>query len=370
MLLVSYQAAVVRVAMVVTRGALDMVMTPPPAVRYSSPRVALLPSKLRCRAPIVCVASSALEPEEPPEHLRTVDGFYNGAEALRKTFDEHFASPRQAHAMRFVWDYWHVPGQYTLHRTQAADYFGPEAFEALTSALTAYGQRELGCRAISPPWLSYYIDGCEQAMHADVPQGPFAYVLSLTRWEERQFEGGETMLLRPRVLDFWRGFDSSEGLELGDLFSLTPPLFNQLTVFDARIPHGVRRVDGTRDPRGGRLVLHGWFTEPSPYFEGGLPEAQIEAGLADTLGPIFDAISPPAVTGLLSVRLRLSAGGDVKELSRLADTLVVDPSQLQAGADADAERGRVVRIIRDGLLPAKFPTSDEETLITIPFVFD
>ena len=54
---------------------------------------------------------------------------------------------------------------------------------------------------------------------------------------------------------------------MGELFSLTPPLFNRLTVFDARIPHGVRRVEGTRDPRHGRLVLHGWFTAPSPHFE-------------------------------------------------------------------------------------------------------
>ena len=59
---------------------------------------------------------------------------------------------------------------YTLHRTQAASYFDEDAFAALTDALTAFGQRELGCRAISPPWLSFYVDGCEQRLHADVPQ--------------------------------------------------------------------------------------------------------------------------------------------------------------------------------------------------------
>jgi len=106
--------------------------------------------------------------------------------------------------MRFCWDYWHVPSQYTLHRTQAASYFDEDAFAALTDALTAFGQRELGCRAISPPWLSFYVDGCEQRLHADVPQGPFAFVLSLTRWEERRFSGGETSLLRPETLDYWR----------------------------------------------------------------------------------------------------------------------------------------------------------------------
>jgi len=110
--------------------------------------------------------------EDPgPEHLRTVDGFLGEtAETLRTVFDERFEEPRQAHPMRFCWDYWHVPSQYTLHRTQAASYFDEDAFAALTDALTAFGQRELGCRAISPPWLSFYVDGCEQRLHADVPQ--------------------------------------------------------------------------------------------------------------------------------------------------------------------------------------------------------
>lgn len=80
---------------------------------------------------------------------------------------------------------WHVPDQYTLHRTQAADYFEADDFEALTAALTDYGQTALGCRSISPPWLSFYLDGSEQHLHADVPQGPLAYVAALElepRW--------------------------------------------------------------------------------------------------------------------------------------------------------------------------------------------
>ena len=79
-----------------------------------------------------------------------------------------------------------------------------------------------------------------------MPQGPFAYVLSLTPWEERTWRGGETTLLRPDVLDYWRGFDSSRGLEVGDLLMEVEPEFNRLLCFDARVPHGVRRVDGVR----------------------------------------------------------------------------------------------------------------------------
>jgi len=50
--------------------------------------------------------------------------------------------------------------------------------------------------------------------------------------------------------------------------SLVQPQFNRLTVFDGRYPHGVRPVEGTRDPLKARLVLHGWFTEPTPFFDG------------------------------------------------------------------------------------------------------
>lgn len=46
------------------------------------------------------------------------------------------------------------------------------------------------------------------------------------------------------------------------------PLFNRLTLFDPRFPHGVRMVEGTQDPARSRVVLHGWFTSPTPFFKG------------------------------------------------------------------------------------------------------
>ena len=316
-----------------------------------------------------------------PVHVRVVDGFLEGsaddegsALDLRSTFDERFAEPRQAHADRFCWDYWHVPGQYTLHRTQAASYFSEEQFSALTSALTEFGQQELGCREISPPWLSFYVDGCEQVLHADVPQGPFAYVLSLTPWEERTWRGGETTLLRPDVLDYWRGFDSSRGLEVGDLLMEVEPEFNRLLCFDARVPHGVRRVDGVRDPRAARLVLHGWFTEPVPHFEGGLDEAAVEEGLAPAVTALMEAISPPCVVGLLAVRLEVSAEGKVTETIVLSDTLVVDPSQQDEAEqcrDGNDERAALLAEVEEKLGAATFaPCAAGPTTVTLPLIFD
>jgi len=56
--------------------------------------------------------------------------------------------------------------QYTMLRTPAAQYFEPELFERLCTELTTFGRRQLGCDAITPPWLALYTDGCSQVRHA------------------------------------------------------------------------------------------------------------------------------------------------------------------------------------------------------------
>ena len=235
-----------------------------------------------------------------------------------------------------------------------ADHFFPDAtYSALIDALQEYGEQQLGCRGISPVWLSYYVDGCRQVLllinrtgigrlltsyshthqprpitkrcmprqelHTDSPHGPLAFVLSLTQWEGRSFNGGETVLFQPHMLDFWAGHDPERGIEFKDMVGCRPcgvliattrcqyghavscrlvlddawavsstwhgttlragrlqvtlvePRFNRLTVFDGRYPHGVRMVEGTRNPVKARVVLHGWFTEPAPFFDGKLP---------------------------------------------------------------------------------------------------
>ncbi|HWK45029.1 MAG TPA: hypothetical protein VNT30_09925 [Stellaceae bacterium] len=43
-------------------------------------------------------------------------------------------------------------------------------------------------------------------------------------------------------------------------FETIPAEFNQLLIFDDRIPHAVRQITGGMDPREGRVVLHGHFT--------------------------------------------------------------------------------------------------------------
>eukprot|EP00611_Tribonema_gayanum_P013661 TRINITY_DN246_c0_g1_i3.p1 TRINITY_DN246_c0_g1~~TRINITY_DN246_c0_g1_i3.p1 ORF type:complete len:376 (-),score=68.45 TRINITY_DN246_c0_g1_i3:549-1676(-) len=189
--------------------------------------------------------------ESNPRHIHVLDGFLQQplAAQLRAVFDERFSKPREGTAERFVWDWWHVPEQYTLMRTPAEEYFGPEGFEALTAALCKFGQEQLGCRAISPPWLSVYIDGCEQRFHTDAWHGPWAFVLSLTDWDDKDFTGGETQILKPHVLNYWNSFAPGIGLEEKHFLDTIEPHFNRLTLFDPRFPHGVKPVRGTRDPR-------------------------------------------------------------------------------------------------------------------------
>jgi len=137
-----------------------------------------------------------------------VDNFAPEAKPLRAVFDERFRKPRSTRGDRFVWDWWHVPGQYTHLRTPAWTYFPRALYQAFHRGLVAWGREVLGCHDISPPWLSCYVDGCRQELHGDLPHGPWAFVMSLTRWRGRRFSGGETVLVRDEVLDFWHDFAS------------------------------------------------------------------------------------------------------------------------------------------------------------------
>lgn len=70
------------------------------------------------------------------------------------------------------------------------------------------------------------------------------------RRERRQpCSATQTVLLRPEVLDFWGSVDVGQRQEFGELMEVVPALFNRLVVFDPRIPHGVRRVQVSRERR-------------------------------------------------------------------------------------------------------------------------
>lgn len=313
-----------------------------------------------------------VKPAKPPARTKKtvdravhiVDGFAPEVKALRAHFDERFAEPRSATAGRFVWDYWHVPGQYTALRTPAWTYFPPKIYEALHRRIVEWGRRNLGCHDISPPWMSCYLDGCVQHLHGDLPHGPWAFVLSLTPWEERVFRGGETLLLRDEVLNFWSDFVSIRSVEEPDVLRAIEPKFNRLVAFDPRIPHGVREVRGTHDPREGRLVIHGWFVQPRPYIEGPLPTRQLAtrtAGLEPTITQMLrDGLG---ISGLLSVRAKVSTAGAVTAVDVLSDTTRVPRHE-------EKHRVTLVKSITEAMREWSFPKQKAASSATIPFVFE
>jgi hypothetical protein len=307
-----------------------------------------------------------------PRDVLIVDNFSPDAARLRGVFDERFADPRSTRADRFAWDYWHVPGQYTALRTPAWTYFPKAMYERFHRALVAWGRETLGCHDISPPWLSLYIEGCKQELHGDLPHGPWAFVYSLTPWKSRVFDGGETLLVRDEVLDFWQDFASVRGVEERELIRAIEPRMNRLTVFDPRIPHGVRRVSGTHNPREGRLVIHGWFVQPRPIIVGPLRTN----ALADHLLHLTDrfggylrrASSGPEgsylpVAGLVSFAFDVDRSGRVRDVRVLSDTTRVPRAE-------EKGRRRVIAQIRKDLAAWRFPSQRGPSRVTLPFVFE
>ena len=235
----------------------------------------------------------------------TVDKFYSKAKSLRAVFDERFANPLDSHAERFVWDFWNVPGEYTHLRTPAYHYFPKKIYEPFHRYLVQWGREHLGCHDISPPWLSSYVTGCKQEPHQDMPHGPLAFVFSLTNWEKRKFKGGETFLKNPRTL--------------------IEPKFNRLTLFNPSVTHGVKELKGTMDPREGRLVIHGWFVNPRPFWVGPMKVRDVQNGIDRGLGAIpFSQMK--LGSGFAAYRLKISKKGTVDTVHTLVETFANENS--------------------------------------------
>jgi 2OG-Fe(II) oxygenase superfamily len=294
-------------------------------------------------------------------HVVTEDNFFPDASDLRRVFEDRLGTRRGAPRERFVWDYWHVPGQYTYVRTLANEFFPSDLFDRFLDRLMTWGRNHLGCTKILPPWLwlSYYIDGCRQELHADVPHGPWAFVFSLTNWDERTFTGGETLLLSQDTLDFWHAYKDRRFSELDSFVELIEPRFNRLTVFDPRIPHGVRQVEGTREPLDSRIAVHGWFHAPAVVVSEAVERAEarpvFEATLAMLLLSLRDVTG---VDGLATARVDLAADGTVTEARIISSSLV--------STSGDGSVEEVESTIIEFFATSRFPRLPEDAWAVMP----
>jgi hypothetical protein len=291
--------------------------------------------------------------------MDTAAGFFDRAQQLRDHFEERVGPSRVGSESRFVWDYWHIPGQYTYFRTPALNIIPPSLLAGFTTALRAWGRQHLGTERVTVPWLSFYIEGCRQELHSDVVQGMWSYVYSLTPWADRQFTGGETLLADERLLNYWTTFDPERSSESRHLIERVPAHFDQLCVFDSRLPHGVAVVEGTRDPLQARVALHGWFHDPEPSSEGSLSLGDAQSTLvslrsqweqeAARLGPFY---------GTAVWRFTVDEVGAVSMVELVVDNLV----PLRPGSDAPA----LLTVIGERIQETTFPSSKGTSVVSLP----
>jgi hypothetical protein len=297
--------------------------------------------------------------------LITVDNFSSSAKELRNHFESRFQPSELPASDRFVWDWWHVPDQYTLLRTPAYHYFPEKMYMQIHKQLVMWGRKNLGCWDITPPWLSCYIDGCKQELHADVPHGPWAFVYSLSP-QKPKYRGGETLLLKDQTLNYWQNFSQTQDRELSSFIDRVPARFNRLVVFDPRIPHGVTEVSGVKDPRDGRLVVHGWFSLPKTYIEGGLAikssfSKKTESLLNEAFGEIAEFTQTEKLCqGVISLKILVQPSGQISSVNFLTNSVI-----LLNGESAD----RLNKFILSSYKRLSFPRTNSKSEIVVPLVF-
>ncbi len=300
----------------------------------------------------------------PSSSTRTSPALSPLAKKLRREFEKITADPHSPD--RFQWDWWHLPKRYTHLRTPAARFFSEKLHDDLVAQLREFGRSQLGCSEISPLWLSCYIEGCEQRLHADRPHGPWAFVLSLSP-SQIAYQGGETMMIRPEILSLWsQAVPKGQAFEETEIVDRIPSRTGELLVFDPRIPHGVTRVSGTMNPLEGRLVVHGWFSQPNPFVDGPLSPKAAEAALSG-----FDEVLATAFedgvqsTGTVAYRIQIAASGKVRKVERLASSLISPLPETEY-----VESRRLSELVRGHFMKWKFPKAKYSSTLTLPLSFE
>ena len=297
-----------------------------------------------------------------PGHT-VIDDFFPEARELRAGIDAHFAEPaKHKPESHQVWNYWHVPGLYTYLRTSPEKVLPRALLERFFAKLRAVALFRYGLGEATWPYLSLYVAGCQQALHNDARNGRFGFVYSLTRWDERNFLGGETMILKEQ--DYFGSAAITQAHAGSGLYELVPARFNRLLLFDDRLPHAVPRIEGTMVPQEGRIVLHGHISEGPVAVTGALAQ-EAAAAVVGGARPTLERCAREAgagLAGLVTLRLALDGEGAVVKDEVLFDRLL--PTALGAAAPEAA-----IAALRDILRKLAFPKADGSSLVTIPVPF-
>lgn len=305
-------------------------------------------------------AATATLPPALRDRLVVVDDFLpvELAEVMRLAIDEHFATPEAHGPERQVWNYWFVPELYAYLRTAPEKLFQAHHITDFHQRLRDWSIQTLGLAQVSWPFLSLYVSGCRQGLHNDARNGRFGYVYSLTR-NQRRTSGGETIVHREG--------DPSRRLmtEAGagpSFFDAVEPRFNRLVVFDDRLPHAVERIDGSMDPREGRLVLHGHLSEGGPLIAGPLRPDGVAPAAAQAVKAFAENAFLDGYHGLLTLRLDVRADGAVTSCRLLLDRVLhPDPGDRRWAALANDLMARFCALT--------FPPAADASVVIVPLSF-
>lgn len=245
-------------------------------------------------------------------HLVT-DGFFAGAGSLRRELEAAFDPRRDPFdRARFRWEPW-FEGGFSQLRAPAASIFAAATLVAFEARLLAFASRFAGAGATlgGPLWVSILVDGHHQSLHRDSPNGTFALSYGVLPRGPRRFRGGETEIARPELLDYWGSGAHAASEAAYPLFDVVEPKRDRLVLFDARIPHAVRRVEGSSDPRAGRAAIQGWVVA--------------RAALGDAQAPFARALArapaaPRGASGVVTLKVEAS-GAKVRRVAVTAALL-------------------------------------------------
>jgi hypothetical protein len=283
------------------------------------------------------------------------------AREMRAVAEAHFGSPYdQSPKTHMNWNYWHVSGLYTYLRTLPEKVIGPVLTEAFHAHLSEWSRETLGLGMATSPYLSLYVNGCRQGQHNDSANGRFGFVYSLTR-NVRKTTGGETLIWRE---DDYFQTNIQMPCSGSAFFESIEPRFNRLLVFDDRVPHAVEIVEGNMDPLEGRLVLHGHIWESGPIVHGPLSRA-IVGEIANQLAAQYSSSLENTVSiyhGPSAIRFTVQRDGSVASAHLILDRV----KRLRGEAPEVQEMlGNLINQI----LQLRFPSTDAESIVTVPFAF-
>ena len=284
-----------------------------------------------------------------------VSDFFPESEAMREALDKGF---KNSYERNVSWHYFCVPQLYTYLRTSPQEGIPEAMYTRFMQHLRHWCMENLGQVPIGTPWLHLMVNGCRLELHSDFQNGTWGYVYSLTRWQNRTFSGGETLLMRDGIPSYRKHHVQGDVL-----YDLIPAQFNQLLVFDDRIVHGTPVIEGSMNPLEGRIALVGHLRATSPVVSGPLSAVTARAVVQDVLPRLADQIKEyKDVQGTITFRLTIGSSGAVESLTALTDNIITPVT----GYEPSEEVTAVKSIIQQTLSALRFPAARGESSIIVP----